>query len=238
MFTKIRAFLWVCVLVMAGFAGTPPSDTLNPASSDAFKKWAIQFAVRPNFTLGTFQGSLLSGRYYFSTSRALQVGVAGNLSGSRLNRSEETPDTTEDLFNIKTNKIQFSVITQYLWIVGVHHKISGTFGVGPFLSYYNNFNQKNSIISSDEQNVFIIKDCKVDFGLTAIVGTDFRVLKNLLLTAFYRWQIYYSLKQEENEYYRLVTSTNTKRFGSKKIDKTNSYDFISNGVFLGITLLF
>jgi len=235
MFTKIRAFLWVCVLVMAGFAGTPPSDTLKPATLDTFKKWAIQFAVKPNFTLGSFQGSLLSGRYYFSPSRALQMGLSGTISGS--DRNSKNAVSNQDLLNKKENNFQLSITTQYLWIFGVSQRVSGMLGIGPLVSYSTNSDKEIRFFNTDKHGYQIIKDNTVNLGLTAVVGVDVRLLDHILFTMFYRWGGFYAVGKNESENYILDIPTNEKLNYQKLVVNTKNVNF-NGSVFFGVTLLF
>lgn len=60
----------------------------QPAGEDAWTdRWALQFQITNNFTLGDFQGSVISAKRQFSERRAFRFGAA--VSSSFRNRTDE-----------------------------------------------------------------------------------------------------------------------------------------------------
>lgn len=148
-----------CFLVIGSAAAQTTADD-NTLRDDA---WALQFRVTDNFTLGSFDGSLISAKHHFTDRRALRYGLS--LGASR--EDDGTDERTQQL-------LVFGV--DFLDYPGVASNPSGTmqlyWGGGPSISFQRSESEP-------------IMNLSWGVGLGGVIGAEWFVRPRLSLLAEY-----------------------------------------------------
>ena len=107
-------------------------------------KFALQFQINENFSLSDFQGTVLSGKYHFSSRDAVRLGVSLDFGDSE-SKTEVTRLDTAQIDNADQDRNQFGVTinTQYIHYIVTTEDISFFSGIGPFLYYFNQTTQRD-----------------------------------------------------------------------------------------------
>ncbi len=211
-----------------------PEKSAQQQTPQNLRKWALQFALKSNFTLGSFQGSLFSGRFYFSPRHAIQLGLSGNLDTKNSTREVLRDDSTYTPEEGSVKNISTGVVIQYLWISHPVQRLRSILGLGPSVNYkldgreftvysiYNNYSYKNRV------------QLIIETTITGLIGFEWALKENIWLTVFYRNQLGYRWVTVMVEVERW--SNGQQEFYSKDTNKERGVVFRNNGVFLGLTI--
>ncbi len=142
------------------------SETEAPSPGD----WALQFQVQSNFTLGAFQGSVLSVKHQISERRALRLGTGFRL----LSESDDTASDVERDRNLQ----QVQIDAQYLFTSDREDSVRPYAGAGPTVSF-----QRVKQERPDEQ--FERTDRSFQGGLAGVFGVEWMVRSGIGISAEY-----------------------------------------------------
>ncbi len=233
-----HTFIVLC-LVTFSLHSSPQSSKSN--SSQAEKKnprWGVQFSIGPNFTLNSFQGSLISGRYYLNPSRVIQVGVSASTNVSGGDRSQTLPDTSFTTLENSQYAVNLTLIAQYVKIINPDNRWRGLWGIGPLISYSTTFNENTNVLSASRKRVASTKETVLSTGITGIIGSEIQITRFILLTVFYRSSLAMKWSKETFKNYFVELPNNTKSDERTQTNKSRSFFLQNNGVFFGLTVLF
>ncbi len=213
---------------------TPADSSTQQSRQAAVQKWALQFAIRSNFTLGNFQGSFLSGRYYFSPHRALQVGVSGNIEGNNIGWESTWNDSTFTPRESSETNGYIQLITQYLWIGHKGKRLQNLIGMGPTIIYQLRKTNVKTILSNNKYLDDITTQYTVEAGISGVIGLEWFITESIWLTMFYRNQLVYRWYSQSNEVKSGINGQ--QQYYRKDVRQENGVLLRNDGVFLGLTI--
>ena len=132
---------FLCTLALSAITSVllHAQDTLAPASPVTERTWAVQFGIRNNFTLSSFQGGTISVQHNLSPASALRLGVTlngafndGTSEDRYVNASNLTSMTS---VNNGGNSQTVGLDVAYLWYVNPGEVLLLYVGTGPHVSY-------------------------------------------------------------------------------------------------------
>lgn len=210
------------------------AEALAPGS------WSAQFSVQPNFTLGSFSGSVLSLKRHLSESRAIRLGLSFGIS----DRSEDQTS----LFTTPTfesgqaaaedgNSWSVGLTSSYLWYSGAAAPIHAYWGAGPFISLSGSGLDRLSVNTFSPSTVDSVTT-RTDndgwqVGLGGALGVEWLVAKRVGLFAEYGASLSYNSFTDR----RTVTSSQAGATDTMKHD-SHRIDFGGAGARLGLSAYF
>lgn len=91
-------------------------ESVNKKDDFKFKKYSLQFHVSDLLDFSSFLGTLFSGKYQFSNSKAVRIGISFN--GREKNSDEDITDigydTTRTMTSSLNKKLNVFINAQYL----------------------------------------------------------------------------------------------------------------------------
>ena len=196
------------------------------------KKYALQFLISSNFSLRSFQGSLISFKRNFSDKTALRVGI--DLLGYSGNIEQKTylspNDSTLRDRKIDQHEIDFGFTSQFIFYP-TKDNIEVFFGGGPIINYAHTKN------NDDYRTPYGLSDRTEEvwsFGLSFPIGVEWHFRNNMSLSAEYGLLIFYRLQNEE-----VVIDSNNPDF-NHQIDKEdrNAFFVSPSSVLFGLSVYF
>ncbi len=240
-FKSIPMILLVLIPVLS-FRLSAQTEKNNSLKEGA---WALQFQVDNNFTLKSFQGAVISGKYHISASKAIRVGISGNYSLDDQNSNVSTvpPDTiTFQEGNTRTNKnFGFSITMQFMSYINPEKEVLLFWGVGPVIQYGKSNNELR-----DERNSYYyqpIKEIRVTdshtwgLGASAVLGVEWFATKSFSLHAEYGIVLLYSWSEYTGTYVFFSPASVIKNKSSNG-GNNKSWSFNASYVKLGLSVYF
>ncbi|MBL7960720.1 hypothetical protein JNL27_10835 [bacterium] len=193
------------------------------------KHWALQFHIGSNFSLSSFQGSLISLKRQFSEHSAFRFGVSFGSNISNLDgESRIFPvDTIQSKNKTNSNGLTVGIVTQYIRYSPIDENIVAYYGAGPNLSIMHSKYDTESL--NNDQTT---RTNSWGAGLNGVFGVEWFVKKNLSLSAEYAGSIDYNFSHQKN--------TSKYIGGPTYINESNShgFNFGSNYVNFGLSVYF
>ena len=220
-FTLFISFFIICVF----------QTTSNAQDKEVYKgKFALQFQIGQNFTLSSFQGSVLSGKYNFSENDAVRLGLSIGVfksDNNTLNGISNPSSTTGFTQNVLSNN--YGILLQYIRNNYLDNNLNFYFGGGPTFSYGVSRNetldmQSNSIINSNNYSK--------DYGISACLGIEWYFNKSMSLSAQYGIAFDYS------EAIQNSNSADNNTQVSYSVHKSTGYQINPNSVLFGLSVYF
>lgn len=135
-----------------------------------------------NFTLGAFEGSILSAKRQLSESRALRLGLGVSAGRSTLDSEDSSIDENSN------NQQALSADVQYLIYPMDEGTIRVFYGGGPTFGFARNHNEREIETSRTLRER---TDRRYEVGVTGVLGAEWFVKENISLTAEYGVQAEY-----------------------------------------------
>jgi len=205
----------------------PSADSLKNTSFE-FGKSSLQFGLGSYFTIGSYKGTIFSGKYHFSNKVALRTGISLTAYNDDQNINSEYRDN-DSLFssiNSERNDVQLSFESLVLYYLNPQAEIKFYFGLGPYFSYsYDERVSDEGINSTPFRKVTL--DKTIAFGLSTAYGIEWFFKKDMSLIADYGFKVRYFERKRQIE--DLFTEKTTKNTG---------YSFGQNYVKAGISIYF
>jgi len=147
-------------------------------------KWALQFQINDNFTLGNYQGLGFSGKFHFSNHSAVRVGVDFESYSSDFKINNETVFKDSSVFvdeeyQMGTTKIKINM--QYLYYNSISNSISMFLGVGVSFSGFPGYQRR--VDNSDQ--LLRIDNSNTEYGVDVLMGVEWFVRSNIGILAEY-----------------------------------------------------
>jgi len=185
-------------------------------------KYALQFQISENFKLSTFQGTIFSGKYHFTSSIGLRVGISGNY-----NSLDQINNEQVEITEIREQTLTgFEIKSQVLFYFPVVNNIAFFIGAGPL---FNIGSSKQITIIKDPERLRTMEEIKFEqeteyttYGLEFICGTEWFVKSSLFP------EIGFSVSHREETYFK----------DTKKIQTNNKDLFQSINARLGVSIYF
>jgi hypothetical protein len=229
---------WVILIMLASTIYAEEKAKFVPTVGDQ----AFQFSIENNFTLGEFNGSMISYKRILKDNKALQLGFSFNG-----NFADDESDTRYDHFYADTTIVDYddgevevdnmgAEINLFLISAKVGKFSRSYFGYGPFIRY-SNYSYKSFILREDESSYSRLNEADSwEIGLSGLFGIEWALNSFMTLHADYRSSIAFSKLQEDMTYTDYMDDERINR--GKRIEKSKSYSLISEGVRFGLSVYF
>jgi opacity protein-like surface antigen len=196
-------------------------------------KHGIQFQVTNIFNLTNFDGYTFSYRYLFNRNSGIRIGLYTQLSYEK----EDITQRLDSLTNNPPNKYDhynFKISIQYLHSLVSYRDFDLIVGGGPFISFYKSEGYSESLSQSSLRK-YNEKNNGTGFGLDLILGVEYKLASNIILSGEYGVSILRDNSEiEYNAIYEYETYTQT----ASQVGKINRTIINSAGVNLGIAIFF
>ena len=198
-------------------------------------KHGIQFQIRSLLELTNFDGYTFSYRYRINYKSGIRIGLYTNI-----NKSDD--DITQRLDNIVVNppnynhNYNFKLSAQYLFDLINYKSFALVFGGGPFISYTKSETSTEYLYTSYSVK-HTRKDKSTGFGLDLILGVEYILTDNIILSGEYGLTIdkeNSDIDEADNYIYSDVTQN---RISTQK-GKRDILIINGMGVNLGISFFF
>ena len=160
-------------------------------------KFALQFQIKDNFQLTNFQGSVLSGKYHFSSRDAVRLGLEIFFGDSEAEVEVNNLDSnTVDQSAEDSNRFGFAVNSQYIHYIRGTDDISLFGGVGPFFQHYKSTSTRE-ILQDEVEKTIDSETSNFSVGIDFIAGVEWWFHKFMSLSAEYGLEFSYSSSNSE-----------------------------------------
>ena len=121
--SSLIAFLFISITSSNLFA----QDSISLAG-----KYALQFQISQNFTLGNFLGSVISGSYHLTNTSSVRIGLSytGTMDNTDKMNNNDSLSNLENTTN-DVNSTSIDLMVQYLVATPVTNNILFYWGAGP-----------------------------------------------------------------------------------------------------------
>ena len=175
----------------------------HPASPDTLRHsaWALQFGVGSNFTLTSFQGSLIGCQYHYSPGSALRLSLSfngqfgDNTNVGTVNQSGSLSSLTSN--DNASHNSTVSLVMQNVWYVNPGDVVHAYFAAGPELTYSHMYSQasgiQQAIPPATNWSTNSSENTNVTWGAGArgAVGVEWFAVRWLSLHAEYLFDVQY-----------------------------------------------
>jgi hypothetical protein len=187
-------------------------------------KFALQFQVQKDFSISSFQGSILSGKYFFKNGNSLRAGLSLAVNTQDENASESVNDSTTLNNSLNTKQYSAVFISQYLFYFHGFENIYFYAGAGPYFGYFSNKTSPQPSGNYSERK-------RLSLGISAVLGVEWFFNKRFSLSAEYGALGYHEKTTESYliPYTRLV---------KKHVNTENKIFSFSGSTKLGISIYF
>jgi hypothetical protein len=110
--------------------------------------WSLQFRIEKDFTLGSFEGALISAKRHLSSNTAVRFGIGlnGSFENNELYDYRENFDSSgmeiiEYNRDGNTEHLDLSFVSQLLFYTNIKSEVNFYFGVGPKIIYSRSTNE-------------------------------------------------------------------------------------------------
>jgi hypothetical protein len=217
------------VIWSSAYAQSEQSEAGEAKNSLRAGVWALQFRINNNFTLGGFQGGVISLKHHRSARSAfrlgLSLGFAADDDQSYLTTRNDTVivDGKQDRRN---NRQNVRLDLQYVRYPNPGSRVNLFVGVGPLLSYYRNYyeQESNTAVAYQERTSWGV-------GASGQLGVEWFATKSISLHAEYGVFIQYVWSSEEGQ----TVDTTTRRVTS---GDGRSVNFGASSLLFGLSAYF
>ncbi len=173
--------------------------SINSAYSDNAKSYgarnySFQFAIGRDFRLTSFGGAMISVSRNLSSNSALRLGLTVvNLNAER-DQKRYYPDNFETTQIRERDDVRFDLDLKYIHASNTNRPVAFYIGAGPRISYDYDFNRdRNESSRYIRRNAYML-------GLGTCWGAEWRMSKNLSLTAEYTASLMWRYYEESRDY--------------------------------------
>lgn len=196
----VLSFFLICS--SSAYAGSTMADSSSShPNSLAPGKWALEFGISSNFTLTSFQGTVLSIKRQMNSHEAVELAIGGSLySQSGTSKFTHTTGDTVDSHNSGSNGNEshsISLSACYLYYPNPDGMINLYFGAGPTVTYgHSDYRQQTyqlPVPPAISTTTITNSNGQTSWGLGAsgLVGAEWFMTKYLSLHAQYGLSVMY-----------------------------------------------
>ena len=145
------AIRWTALMCAVLASVTMSLAQEHSVSPDTLRRgaWALQFGVGSNFTLTSFQGSLIGCQYHYSPCSALRLSLSFNGQFGD-NTSVGTTNQSGTLSSLNSNdnashNSTVSLVIQNVWYVNPGDVVHAYFAAGPEMTYAHMYSQSSGV---------------------------------------------------------------------------------------------
>lgn len=218
------------VIWHSAYAQNEQSEASEPKNSLRAGVWALQFRINNNFTLGGFQGGVISLKHHRSARSAFRLGLTLGFTADDDDESfvMTRNDTViaEGQQDRRNNGQNVRLDLQYVRYPNPGSRVNLFVGIGPLLSYFRNYyeTESNTVVSYQERTSWGV-------GASGQLGVEWFATKNISLHAEYGVHVQYVWSSEEGQSVDATTRRVTSGDG-------RSVDFGASSLLFGLSAYF
>ena len=152
---------------------------------------ALQFEIRSNFTLESFQGSTISFKKHMSAGFAWRLGLDLKITFSDDEITDYTEDSLRSLTENNGNSQNIGLRLQGLFYPNPSARTKLFYGFGPLVGFTHNFSESDNLRPSQRLSGSETSTHTWELGLTGVFGVEWFAASNISLLAEYGSDIYY-----------------------------------------------
>ncbi len=240
-YLSLITLLFFSISVITTEIASAQSDTTMGPAHFHPGTWGLQFSVLNNFTLGSFQGGLISVQYHLSNSNAIRVGADLNLSVSDANTVSASRNDTLDVTRLSSGSSDGQdggLTLQFVSYVNPDRDIMAYWGVGPTVRYSRNHSNSTTSAANPQSFSTSVSTTNIWYlGGALIGGGEWFITNSFALHAEYGLSFTYSWYSQ--------TTGGTSMQSSSPIATSSTYDrhadgwaLTSKNVRLGLSVYF
>jgi uncharacterized membrane protein YciS (DUF1049 family) len=189
-------------------------------------KYALQFQVSQNFTLGSFLGSVISGKYHLTDETAIRVGLGLKMRmNNQASKSQFNQSSTVGDIVYESNNQVLNLVVQYLLTPVLADNTRFYFGVGPKMEIgFSKVSTGDSNIDNDGNYYYYragMTGSEYSIGVMCSAGVEWFFAKQMSLCAEYGLVYAYSYAKSNSDNYISEHSTNEQRVYSYSLSGDN-----------------
>jgi hypothetical protein len=212
--------LIVCPIIPAASHAQEESD-----GPDLDGKWALQFQITEDFTLSSFQGSIVSLKYHSSDQSAWRAGLSLDLSSTSEQLTNSDGGIPVSTLDVDSSTQSARLDLQYLRHARGKRPLRFVFGGGPFAGFANRTVERSRDGVAGPRQEYD----EWSAGISALVGAEWFVGAGFSLHAEYGFEFSHERRDGSAE--------------SSELDLRQDIDFestgfSSRGVLLGVSAYF
>jgi hypothetical protein len=194
---RVKILFIFCIFGTIYTNGQEQPSHANSLKSGAM---ALEFGIRNNLTLSSFQGATLSAQYNLSQTNAIRagVGLSGNNGDSNTLGSLTIADTNANSSSggSSQNSDAITFTLQYLWYMNPDDIVNFYLGAGPQVQYSHSHDNEQTISASSNnywsKSIYNYTDNSWWVGVSAVMGVEWFVTKSISLHSEYGISILYN----------------------------------------------
>ncbi|RKX69797.1 hypothetical protein DRP43_04025 [candidate division TA06 bacterium] len=196
---KFNTLCILFIILCSFFANTIYGENQNLSNSIHKGAQALQFQINKDFTLSSFQGSLVSYKWNSSDKTAWRIGL--NLYAEKQECSSDNTyqDTLTSEGDDNRKSCGIGITTQYVIYPYPEKDIQFYYGIGPIANYnYGKIKQKDIHISEPDERVISTTSKRISWsvGASLIAGLEWFVKKNISIHTEYGISLKYEKYKE------------------------------------------
>jgi len=219
------------VVFVALFNQSFAQDTSKTNSREL--KHGIQFQVTGILNLANFDGYTFSYRYLFNKNSGLRIGLYTNLYNVEEDITQQVDSLTNNPPN-KSDNFNLKISVQYLHSIMSFNDFDLIIGGGPFVSFYNSETYYESLGYSSLRK-YTEKTKRTGFGLDLILGVEYKLASNVILSGEYGLSI---SKENSDIEYNWIEEYETRNYIRSEIGESDRTIITGSSVNLGIAIFF
>lgn len=219
--------------------------TLSNSLKDG--SWAFQFQVNNNFTLGSFQGAIISVKRHYADNKAIRLGiglnfgVSNNDASSDIFRSDTITGSQMLMESLKNQSMQ--IIAQYLFYPSPTASINIFMGAGPLVQFFSRHAESDRVSTyaglPDVFTANMIENTKEwSIGANAIAGAEWFVTNNISFHAEYGASIQHKWTKRTTSVENRSTSPGYVSSKQNEESTGKGWNFTGTSVKFGLSVYF
>ncbi len=193
-------------------------------------KWALQFGITSNFTLGSLDGSMISIKRQYSKRAAIRLGLDIKSSVSNSTSEQVRMDTTQSEQAEERREHSIYLNSYYMHYSKRNVNMIPYIGLGPKFSYSNTSTTTEVKPFSTDRNIRNRNQWSI--GLAGVMGVEWVLTGSIGLIAEYHISAYYDhMLQEDLRKDNSITTAGN-------IRNIDTYQFQSGPIRFGVSVYF
>ncbi len=196
---KFNILCILTIILCSFFANTIYGENQNLTNSIQKGAKALQFQIDKDFTLSSFQGSLISYKWNSSDKTAWRIGLNLDAEKQECSSDNTYQDTLISESDDNRKSCGIGITTQYVIYPYPEKNIQLYYGIGPIANYnYGKIKQKQICIIGPDERVISTTSKRISWsvGASLIAGLEWFVKKNISIHAEYGISLKYEKYKE------------------------------------------
>ncbi len=221
------------LFLFTGFLSiTPAQDTCKTATETHH---GLQFQIGSMLNLTSFENYTFSYRYRIDKKTGFRAGILTSLNNRDYDITQQVDTITIKPPNYE-HHYNFKLSVQYLYGLVNYKTFTFILGGGPFISFYKNESSSESVNSSYTRETKY-KNSTTGYGLDLILGTEFQLLENVLLSGEYSLTIAQE-KSDIESFESYTYADQEQNIINRQNGTMDGFAIGGSGVNLGISIFF